>query len=244
MLKEKKSDKQTFRFKQFELKQDQCAMKIGTDGVLLGAWADAAGVDRILDIGTGTGLIAIMMAQRNVDANIHAVEIEEAAFDQAKKNMEESPWKDRLEVFHTSIQDFARSSRTKYDLIISNPPFFSGGTFSQDQDRNNVRHTVKLPNGDLLSATRSLLSQEGRFCVILPYIEGLRFKQMAERYHLFCTKMVEVKPKKEKGVERLLLQFERTQRPLEESELIIQREKRNDYTDDYVDLTKEFYLKM
>lgn len=244
ILKEKKSGKQTFHFKQFSLEQDQCAMKIGTDGVLLGAWADASKVDNILDIGTGTGLIAIMMAQRNAEATIHAVEIEEAAFEQAKANMERSSWKDRLEVFHTPIQDYARSTRTTYDLIISNPPFFSGGTFSQDQDRNNVRHTVKLPNGDLLTATRSLLSQEGRFCVILPYIEGLQFKQMAERYHLFCTKMVEVKPKKDKGVERLLLQFERTEKPLEESELVIQREKRNDYTDDYVALTKEFYLKM
>ena len=158
--------------------------------------------------------------------------------------MDQSPWKDRLEAFHTPIQDYARLSRTTYDLIISNPPFFSGGTFSQDQDRNNVRHTVKLPNGDLLSAARSLLSKEGRFCVILPYIEGLQFKQMAKRYHLFCTKIVEVKPKKEKGVERLLLQFEQTERKVEESELVIQKDKRNDYTDDYIALTKEFYLKM
>lgn len=245
MIKDNKTlGNQPFQFKSFEIHQDSCAMKIGTDGILLGAWAKADGAKTVLDIGSGTGVIAIMMAQRNAVATIHAVEIEEAAAQQAQFNMNACPWKDRLSVFKTSIQDYAKSTSDRYDLVVSNPPFFSGGTFSADQNRKNVRHTVKLPNGDLLSAARQLMSPDGRFCVILPYLEGLQFVDMAKRYHLFCTKMVEVKSKVDKSVERLLIQFEKQDKPQEIDQLVIQHDARNDYTQAYIDLTGDFYLNM
>lgn len=219
-------------------------MKVGTDGVLLGAWADVAGVGRALDIGTGTGVIAIMLGQRNTETRVWGVEIDEASCRQAAENMAAAPWADRLEAVHASIQDFTRQTPERFDLIVSNPPFFSGGTFSRKQDRNSVRHTVKLPHGDLLSAARSLLADEGRFCVVLPYIEGLRFIELAATYKLYCTRSMEVRPKAEKPVERLLLQFERREKEQVRESLVIQKERRNDWTDSYVALTGDFYLKM
>ena len=158
--------------------------------------------------------------------------------------MNQTPWKDRLKSFHQSIQDFTRETTEKYDLIVSNPPFFSGGTLSDSLSRNEVRHTVKLPNGELLNCTRRLLAPKGRLAVILPYIEGLRFQEQAESYGLYCNKITEVYPKKGKPVERLLLEFSMEQKELVKKELIIQFDKRNDYTADYIALTKEFYLNM
>lgn len=235
-----------FQFKEFLIQQDQCAMKVGTDGVLLGAWADVEGAQNILDIGAGTGVIAIMLGQRTKEqsATIHAVEIDPNSAVQAEENMQAAPWNDRLQLFEQSIQDYARATSRRYDLVVSNPPFFSGGTFSQNQDRNDVRHTIKLPHGDLLIAVRTLLTKEGKFCVVLPLIEGMRFKELAAEYHLYCTKVTKVRPKKDKPVERLLLQFECKVKPEAEDELIIQKEGRNDWTDEYIALTKDFYLNM
>lgn len=218
-------------------------MKVGTDGVLLGAWAEVAGAQSVLDVGAGSGLIAIMLAQRAPDAQIHAVEIDENAFSQAVENMRQSPWSDRLQAFHQSIQDFSKSVSDQYDLIVSNPPFFSGGTFSSSQDKLSVRHTVKLPHGDLLSSVRTLLKENGRFCVILPHLEGLRFKELASGYHLYCTKITEVKAFPGKAVERMLLQFERKIAPAEKNTLVIHPENSNQWTEDYLALTSPFYVK-
>jgi tRNA1Val (adenine37-N6)-methyltransferase len=203
-----------FYFKQFVIQQERCAMKVGTDGVLLGAWADVSNARRLLDVGAGNGLIAIMLGQRNAEAQIDAVEIEAEACAEARENMQNAPWAERLRVLHVSVQEYATQAPAPYDLIVSNPPFFSGGTFSDQQDRASVRHTVKLPHGDLLAAVRALLQEQGRFCVILPVIEGLRFQEMATRYNLYCNKIMEVRPKADKPVERLLMQFEKTQKPL------------------------------
>lgn len=219
-------------------------MKVGTDGVLLGAWCDIQNSQNALDIGAGTGLIALMIAQRTEQTIIHSVEIDEDAYEQCHFNFQQSPWFDRLTVFHQPIQEYWRSTNETYDLIVSNPPFFSGGTFSEKQQRTNVRHTVKLPHGDLLIAVRRLLSPKGKFCVILPFIEGLRFEELAKTYHLYCTKMMEIKPLANKPVERLLLQFERTEGSQQKEELIIQNEGRNNWTKDYIALTGDFYLKM
>ncbi len=235
---------QTFQFKQFAIAQDRCTMKVGTDGVLLGAWADVTDAEHLLDIGTGTGVIAVMLGQRTETARIHAVEIDTEACEQARENMAQAPWADRLEAFNVSIQEFARTHPHQYDLILSNPPFFSGGTFSNNQDRTSVRHTVKLPHGDLLGAVRTLLSDKGKFCVILPFIEGLRFRELAASYNLYCTRLMEVKPKADKPVERLLLQFERREKALREEKLVIQHAGANAWTDEYVALTGAFYLKM
>jgi tRNA1Val (adenine37-N6)-methyltransferase len=247
MTKAEKKDKasEAFRFKKFSIEQDQCAMKVGTDGVLLGAWCNVADTKKVLDIGTGSGVIAIMIGQRSEEAIVHGVEIDEAAFLQAEYNMAQADWADRLKAIKAAIQDYAKLSREAYDLIVSNPPFFSGGTFSHNQDRNNVRHTIKLPHGDLLIAARKLLTKNGRFCVILPLIEGLRFQEIAKKYALYCTKITEVRSRPDSSVERLLMQFEKTavDQPIKD-ELVIYQQKGREYTSDYIDLTKDFYLKM
>ncbi len=239
---EKKETNKAFQFKQFAVAQDRCTMKVGTDGVLLGAWCDTQDAQHILDIGTGTGVIALMLAQRNEAAQVRAVEIDETAHQQAQENFDASPFATRMESILMSIQDYAKKTETAYDLIVSNPPFFTGGTFSNNENKNNVRHTVKLPHGDLLLSTRKLLSAQGKFCVVLPSMEGLRFVEVARTYHFYCTKITEVRPKPDKGIERLLLQFELEEKPCIKDELIIQKDdKRNDYTEDYKALTEAFY---
>ena len=242
MTKEK-DDTKPFRFKQFAIYQDRCSMKVTTDSVLLGAWVNIEGAKRILDIGAGSDIVAIMLGQRTSGASIDAVEIEETACVQARENMLATPWASCMNVINSAIQDFAKQKPTKYDLIVSNPPFFTGGTFSSNQQKASVRHTIKLPHSDLLSAARSLLAPEGRFCVILPLIEGLRFVEIAASYHLHCTRQVEVLPKLGKTVERLLLQFEYTSKKLSTEQLVV-LDNNSEYSSDFVAITKDFYLNM
>ena len=243
-MKSVKDTSASFQFKQFAIQQDRCNMKVGTDGVLLGAWAPVAGAKQILDIGTGTGLIALMLGQRSPGSSIHAVEIDAKAAEQARENAQASPWHEQVEIVQAAIQDYQRQCDTHYDLIVSNPPFFSGGTFSANQDKNSVRHTIKLPHGDLLSAVRNLLKPDGKFCVILPLIEGLRFEEIAETYKLYCTRQTEVHPTVKKPVERLLMQFERIEKEKSVDSLTIQKGGRNEWTAEYIALTGDFYLKM
>lgn len=217
-------------------------MKVGTDGVLLATWAGVHNALNVLDVGTGCGVMAIILAQRAPQSFIHGVEIDSGAAAQAADNMAQSPWPGRLRCFEDSIQHFAATSGQSYDLIVSNPPFFSGGTFSDNHDRNAVRHTVKLPHGDLLSAVRRLLKPDGRFCVVLPHIEGLRFKELANNYHLYCTRMTQVYPRPDKPLERLLLQFETVVKPLEKETLTLHAADNNDLSEDWARLIGEFYL--
>ncbi len=234
-----------FKFKQFQVDQEQCSMKIGTDGVLLGAWVNTENVTSVLDIGTGSGVIALMVAQRAQQATVSAVEIDEKSFLQAKQNMEDSPWSDRMDLQNEPIQDYTKATDKTFDLIVCNPPFFSGGTFSKDQERNNVRHTIKLPNGDLLRCANKLMNKTGRFSVILPFIEGLRFKEMAETYGLYTRRVTSVIGKVGKPVERLLIEFCKEKCELvQEDELVIQVGGRDEYSEEYINLTRDFYLKM
>jgi len=236
---------EAFRFKEFAVEQDQCAMKVGTDGILLGAWASTEKVQKVLDIGTGCGVVAIMIAQRAQSAEVHGIEIEAAAHQQATANMADSPWSANLKAIHKSIQDYAKLSREEYDLIVSNPPFFSGGTFSLNENRNNVRHTVKLAHGDLLSASRKLLSKNGKLCIILPLMEGLRLKELCESYRLYCTKITEIKSRPDKSTERLLMQFEKTEKEVVKEELVVYASPRSKkYSAAYIELTKAYYLNM
>lgn len=232
-----------FRFKQFSIAQDRCSMKIGTDGVLLGAWTNAANAKSILDIGTGTGLIAIMLAQQNEYAIVEGIEIDPNAYEQAAENMAASPFSIRLHAINKAIQDFVPCSL--YDVIVSNPPFFNAGTYSNQQKRNAARHTVSLTHTDLSNAVKRLLADEGRFSVILPYLEGLKFIELAKEYGLFLTRKTQVKPKANKKVERLLLEFKKREQEIVLTDtLVIQFEKRNDWTKEYKALTGAFYLKI
>jgi len=221
-------------------------MKVGTDGVLLGAWVSLNNAYRILDIGTGTGVIAIMLAQRSrQEAIIDAIEIDKDACNQAIENVGNCQWKDRINIRHTSLQEYYKSSEYSYDLIISNPPFFVQGSKPKVQNRINARHIDSLTHEDLILSSKSLLNKSGVLSIILPVAEGKQMVQFAETNGLYCHHLVEVKPKMDKPVERLLLSFSKTP-PSEiiKSELIIQFEKRNNYTPEYVALTKDFYTIM
>ena len=237
--------KKPFLFKQFRIFHDECAMKVGTDGVLIGAWAEVNDSKTILDIGTGTGLIAIMMAQKNAVAKIDAIDIDKAAYQQALKNVDLCQWKDRISVYHESVQDFMdKKTGFQYDKIICNPPFFNAGTASNISNRQIARHTNTLSFDDLIDTVGKLLSDNGKFSLILPRLEGAEFQEIAKTKGLYLTRLTEVQSKKEKPVERLLMEFQRKAQEVVTSQLVIQYEARNDWTPDYIALTKAFYLKM
>ncbi|MCG8411025.1 MAG: methyltransferase [Bacteroidales bacterium] len=230
-----------FKFKQFTIYQDQCAMKVGTDGVLLGAWANCDYAHKILDIGTGTGLIALMLAQRS-EACIDAIEIDEKACKQAADNALRSPWKDQIEVINESLQDWLKIENLKYDLIVSNPPYFQNSMYATDENRTNARHNSTLDLKYLIRAAQLFLDNEGILSVILPYLEGTMFILQAAEQGLFCVRQTNVLPKPGKEPKRLLLEFSKTKKPLVEQEIIIELNKRHQYSEAYKNLTRDFYL--
>ena len=231
---------QYFRFKQFTVVQEKAAMKVGTDGVMLGAWASISDANRILDIGSGTGLIALMLAQR-CNATIDAVEIDEPSAQQAKENVASSEWSDRVNVICSSFQHFARDANEKYDLIVSNPPYFVNSLKSPEVARTVARHNELLPHDELIEGINTLLAETGKFAGIFPYIEGNIFVVKAANYGLFCTKRVNVLGKVRGPVKRLLLEFERKPKALVEETFCI-RGDNSEYTVEYIQLTKDFYL--
>lgn len=231
-----------FSFKQFTVFHDRCAMKVGVDGVTLGAWIDVSGAESILDVGTGSGLMGLMLAQRS-NAEITAIDIDAHSVIQTKENVERSPWKERISVFHISFQDFAEKNTRKFDLIACNPPFFIGSMKSPSEARTTARHNDTLPQLDLILNTQKCLNDKGKLCVILPVLEGNNFIELAEKNELFCTKKVTVFPNSEKPAKRLLLEFQKEKKQGEETELIIEKE-RYVYTPEYAELVKDFYLKL
>lgn len=242
-LKKKSPDYSNFQFKQFSLTQELSPMKVGTDGVLLGAWVNVQKKKEILDIGTGTGVIAIMMAQRNTEANVLGIDIDENSSKEALQNMKASPFSNKLDCLCAPIQDFAWSNEKQFDLIVSNPPFFSGGTLSFAADRNDVRHTTKLSHGDLIQSVNRLIHPDGTFAVILPHLEGLRFLEFAQRARLYPQRVTEVLPKADRPVNRLLLSLGRERRTYQTDQIVIRESDSEDFTEDYRRLTKDFYLK-
>lgn len=229
-----------FHFRHFTIHQDKCAMKVGTDGVLLGAWVHPSGAKRILDIGTGTGLIALMMAQQS-NADIDAIEIDQSAFMQASQNFNESPWADRLHSIFGPVQSFANSTANKYDLIVSNPPYFMGAHPAPVEARNVARHMDEhLSIEELADAVQNLLSDEGRFCIILPYLEGSRFKSYALEHGLAPSRITKVITKTGKTEKRVLMEFSKIKKEPHEDEIILQDESGN-YTTEYRKLTTDFY---
>ncbi len=230
-----------FEFKQFKINQDKCAMKVGTDAVLLGSWVDADKSKLILDVGTGTGIIALMLAQKS-DAQIHAIDIDEAAYLQALENVNKCPWKNRITVFHQAFQDFALAHQTAYDLIISNPPYFIDSSKANAESRTAARHTDSLAFEDLLTGVVKLLAKNGKFCVILPSKEAEIFRDLAKEKKLHVDKILRIKTRADKSEKRLLMQFEFNPTTFSESTLIIEQEERHQYTDEYKQLTKDYYL--
>jgi len=233
-----------FKFKQFSVNQDQCAMKIGTDGVLLGSWANLeTNPFAILDIGAGTGILALMLAQRSTAEVIDALEIDDNAYEQCVDNFEQSPWGDRLFCYHASLEEFAEEIDDNYDLIICNPPFYAEDYKTDNDSRDLARFQDAMPFEHLLQSVAILLAPEGSFNVIIPYNEEEKFIALASNFQLFPNKICRVKGNHESDVKRSMLMFSFSESETLIETLIIETE-RHQYTDDYINLTKDFYLKM
>jgi tRNA1Val (adenine37-N6)-methyltransferase len=232
-----------FSFKQFTVYHDKCAMKVGIDGVLLGAWTDVENSNAILDIGTGTGLIALMLAQRG-NGTVEAIDIDPNAVLQAKENITNSPWADRIHVHETSLQQFAENSTKRYDLIVSNPPYFVNSTKAPAENRSAARHTDTLSHEELIRNARILLKRTGRISIILPVIEGIKCIEYALQLGLYCTKHVTVFPKPTAAAKRLLLEFSLIPVQNNASELTIEALERHCYSTEFTALAKNFYLKL
>jgi tRNA1Val (adenine37-N6)-methyltransferase len=234
-----------FKFKQFTVYHDKCAMKVGSDGVLLGAWANVNGAKKILDAGCGSGLIALMLAQRSPVAAIHAIDIDADAVLQASGNITISPWKERISAERISLQDFSASSTEKFHLIVSNPPFFNRSLHAPNPSRTQARHTDALPHRDLIAHSKRLLHPEGRIALILPVNEGEQCIAIAKENALFCSRKVSVFPKPLSAPKRLLLEFALTNGvQTSHEELTIESEQRHVYSKEFAGMVKDFYLKL
>jgi len=243
--------KKPFKFKQFEAQQDQCAMKIGTDGVLLGAWASIEHQPlSILDIGAGTGVLALMLAQRSNAQLIDALEIDDKAYEQCVANFEGSPWGDRLFCYHASLEEFAEEIEDTYDLIVCNPPFYLptlASDVSEPQKMSKSRELARfqdaMPFEHLLESVSTLLSKTGRFCVVIPFSEEEKFVALAKLNALYAQHICHVRGTPSAAIKRSLICLSFAETTSEITELIIETTRHN-YTTDYTNLTKAFYLKM
>lgn len=233
-----------FKFKQFTVHQDKSAMKIGTDGVLLGAWTSLEHhPESILDIGAGTGVIALQMAQRSSAELIDAIELDESAHEQCVENFEASPWADRLFCYHAGLDEFVDEMDDKYDLIVSNPPFYEEQVSSGDASRDVARQNHSLPFNELLEGVAQLLNNDGFFSVIIPFKAEPGFVEMASGYGLFPVRIARVRGNLSSEIKRSMIQFGFVQVNPTEDELVIEK-ARHEYTQAYIELTKDFYLKM
>lgn len=231
-----------FEFKKFKIKQDKCAMKVGTDAVLLGAWVVPNGSKSILDIGTGTGVIALMLAQKST-ASILAIDIDKESTEQAKINVAESIFHSQIEVIHSSFQDLVKTSDKKFDLIVTNPPYFIDSYKNPSERSSTARHTDSLSFEDLLNGVKKMLDEKGKFCLILPKNEAVLFRQMAESKGLYLSKLLRIRTRAEKESEkRHLMQFEFKETEFSESTLIIEEDSHRNYTQAYKEFTKDYYL--
>jgi len=236
-----------FQFKEFSVHQDKTAMKIGTDAVLLGAWCSLGEYpDTILDIGSGTGVISLMLAQRSDAMTIDAVEIDGDAYEQTVENFEKSVWGDRLFCYNTSFIEFAKEiaeEEEQYDIIVSNPPFYTDKFETENDARNKARFTSSLSFEELIKGVSEVLSANGTFSVIIPFKEEGSFVKQAKKFNLFLNKVCHVRGNEKAEIKRSLLSFSFDEKEVKKEVLTIEKE-RHQYTDAYINLTKDFYLKM
>ncbi|WP_017347816.1 tRNA(1)(Val) (adenine(37)-N(6))-methyltransferase TrmN [Pantoea sp. A4] len=234
--------KDGFTFKQFFVAHDRCAMKVGTDGVLLGAWAPVAGVRSVLDIGCGSGLIALMLAQRTPEAvTIDAVELEANAASQAQDNFTASPWANRMQVFPQDIVSWSEQCEKRYSLIVSNPPFFTPGTASSSVERDAARSTTTLDHPTLLRCAAQLIEEEGLFCVVLPEDSGEALITLAQEEGWHLRYRLDVSPYVQRPPNRLVLGFSPTAGETLLERLAIRDEDKS-YAADWLSLVQDFYL--
>ena len=231
-----------FSFKKFSVQQDKTAMKVGTDGVLLGAWTPINHKpNSILDIGAGTGIIALMLAQRTYAQQIDALEIDEDAYEQATNNFENSPWSDRLFCYHAGLDEFVEEPEDEYDLIVCNPPFYTEDYKTDNEQRDLARFSDAMPFEELIEAADLLLSEKGIFSVIIPYKEEEKFVALANEFELYTTKITRVKGTPTSEIKRSLLAFSRNKQDHFSIDELIIETARHIYTEEYIELTKDFY---
>lgn len=229
-----------FRFKRFEVEDEHCAMKVGTDGVLLGAWARVEDSMRILDVGTGTGLIALMAAQRNAQAQIVALDIEHGAVCEAQYNVRRTPWAERIDVVCCDVRSYSVEQR--FDHIVSNPPYFIDSLPSPDTLRAVARHTSSLGYGEMVDAAQRLLTVDGRLSIVLPTECAARFRYEAFG-RLWLTRLLDVSTREGEAPKRTLMEFQLSEQPLlPRCHSLVIHNHQGGYSDEYRLLTEEFYL--
>lgn len=216
-------------------------MKVGTDAVLLGAWITPNGSKSILDIGTGTGIIALMLAQKST-ADILAIDIDKESTEQAKSNVDASKFRN-IEVKNISFQELANTTDKKFNLIVTNPPYFIDSLKSNKDNRTIARHADVLPFEDLIGGVKKLLDEKGKFCLILPRNEAERFREMAKQKGLYLSKLLRIRTRSDKDTEkRHIMQFEFKETEFSESTLVIESDRNMKYSQEYIDLTKDYYI--
>lgn len=231
-----------FKFKQFTIWQEKTAMKVGIDGVLLGAWTWAENPSKILDVGTGTGLIALMMAQRFLNAKVDAVEIDATACEEAQFNINQSPWGERVQLFNASFQQFAEKEIPKYDLIVSNPPFFENSVKVKTVSRELARNSENLNIDELFSGVCKVMKEKSIFAVVFPYLRLDELIEVASKNGLSLSRLLKIKPNPEKPFHRVLAEFTHQNKPFPEDELTIESMVHHDYSEKYRNFTQDFYL--
>ena len=228
-----------FRFKHFSIRQQQSTMKVGTDGVLIGAWAKTPRPKHILDIGCGTGLISLMMAQRYPKAHIIGIDIDKSSVEEARYNAQQSIWSERIKIQHIALQDFRIHHR--FDLIVSNPPFFDGSTTSSNIQRNKARFKNSLSLPHLITKSEKLLSKNGRLAMILPLDQAQECQEKANENNLFLEYNCKVKGNLKATPKRIMMQFSKSNKTIKKTSLTIEKD-RHKYTPEYIELCRNFYL--
>jgi tRNA1Val (adenine37-N6)-methyltransferase len=231
-----------FRFKQFAVSHANSSMKVGTDAVILGSWAEVKNSQKILDIGTGSGIIALMMAQKNEEAKIKAIDIDENSIHEASQNFKQSPWSERLEAECIALQNYGLSHKNQFDHIISNPPFFSKGTPAPEKARHNARHTDTLSAHDFFKYSKLLLTETRKISLIVPFDSSADWIKTAEICTLFPSRITNVLSYPGKPVERLLIEFSSQKLTIQSNEFYIRKGKGLGYSEEYIELTEDFYL--
>jgi tRNA1Val (adenine37-N6)-methyltransferase len=229
-----------FQFKQFTVHQDKCGMKVCTDSCILGAYTTFENPSKILDIGTGTGLLSLMLAQK-YNCKVDAVEIDKTAHEQAKENFLSSPWSGRLNVYNERIQDFEQKSFVKYDLIVCNPPFFEDHLKSPLKSKTIALHNDELSFKDLVKSVKELLSDKGLFYILLPEYQSSLFELLALKNFLFPVKKLTIRNSEKGPVFRVITAFAPNKYEFDFEEIII-KESNGDYSSDFKNLLRDYYL--
>jgi len=236
-----KIDDRPFHLKQFSLHHHRSSMKVGTDSLLLGIWVNTENTRKILDIGSGCGILAMLMAARS-DARVEALELDNASYEEALENFRNAPFNNRLEIIQNDFRKFAVESGRKYDLLISNPPFFINDKRASEQVRSNARHGDTLNYDELCSGAVHLMDTASRFCLVLPYEESRTFVQIAEKHGLYVHKKMLVFPKRGRQPNRINLELTTEKAPLPVVERFIIREENNTFTRQYIDFFKDYLI--